>query len=187
VTLHEAIKCGHLEATRRLINQGANPNADEDGDSPLILAIHEDYPEIVELLLECGADPNIQGPFGRGGGAPLHAAVRRDSARYVKMLLARGADPDLEDTHGSTPIHLAETNGYKHLSRIMQAHLDRNLQKKAVEQMYTVGKVAELLSVDESFVMNLLKNGKLRQVNLDAEKIRIPESSLAHYLSALQS
>ena len=54
-----------------------------------------------------------------------------------------------------------------------------------MEDLYTVHKVAELLSVEEAFVLNLVKTGKLRQVNLDAETVRIPPGSVARLLASL--
>jgi excisionase family DNA binding protein len=69
----------------------------------------------------------------------------------------------------------------------MEAHLDRKLREKSVDQLYTVHKVAELLSVDEAFVQNLIRSGKLRQLKLDLETVRVPESSLSRYLSWLQA
>jgi hypothetical protein len=52
-------------------------------------------------------------------------------------------------------------------------------------QLYTISKVAGLLSVEAAFVTNLLAEGKPRQVKLDANLTRIPASSLKKYISKL--
>jgi excisionase family DNA binding protein len=68
----------------------------------------------------------------------------------------------------------------------MEAHIDRNRRDRAVEQLYTIHRVAELLSVDTPFVLQLIKTGKLRELKLDPETSRIPESSVGRYLSGLE-
>jgi len=81
----------------------------------------------------------------------------------LKLLLAAGADPDTENAQHLTPLEMPKQRGNSHLVHLMEAHLDRNLRDKAVEQLYTTHKVAELLCEDEGFVLNLIKSGKLRQ------------------------
>jgi len=75
----------------------------------LHLAVVESSPEIVELLLSKGCDPNHQGAFH--AETPLHRVIslRNDSNTLliVKMLLANGADPSLENELGETPLDLA--------------------------------------------------------------------------------
>jgi excisionase family DNA binding protein len=63
--------------------------------------------------------------------------------------------------------------------------VDRAVLGESVDQLYTISKVAELLSVEEAFVTKLLAEGKLRQVKLDATKTRIPASSLKKYIAKL--
>jgi len=60
----------------------------------LHVACHCDSLEVVELLLNAGADPNYLLESGR---SPL---VSASSIRIVSMLLARGGDPNIVDIHG---------------------------------------------------------------------------------------
>ncbi|TIS50178.1 MAG: ankyrin repeat domain-containing protein, partial [Mesorhizobium sp.] len=48
--------------------------------------------EIVRVLLEHGADPNMRGV---NDWTPLHYAVSRRDAEAIGLLLASGADPSL--------------------------------------------------------------------------------------------
>jgi excisionase family DNA binding protein len=67
----------------------------------------------------------------------------------------------------------------------MEAHVEKAVISESVDQLYTVAKVAELLSVEEEFVRGLLAAGKLRQVRLDPTMVRIPASSLRGYIAKL--
>ena len=188
-TLHQAVHCGHLPMVQKLIRAGADIEA-TDGwfdQTPLLSALEYEHTEVVEFLLDSKADPNVQESFRAGANTPLHLAVKKASAKMLKLLLAAGADPDAENAQHLTPLELAKRNGSSHLVHLMEAHIDRGRRDKAVEQLYTIHKVAELLSVDEGFVLNLIKSGKLRELKLNPETSRIPESSLGRYLSSLET
>lgn len=78
----------------------------------------ESIDEILKLLLEKGADPNIQ---NNEGYSPLHIAATHNFPDRVALLLGRGADPSLDSTLGflsyipsifirKTPLDLAYGN-----------------------------------------------------------------------------
>jgi excisionase family DNA binding protein len=189
-TLHQAARCGHLPTVQKLVRAGADLEATNDSwdaQTPLLIAVHNSHPEIVEFLLESKADPNVQESFRAGADTPLHLAVKQSSAKMLKLLLAAGADPDSQNSERLTPLEQAKQRGNSHLVHLMEAHLDRDRRDKAVEQLFTIHKVAELLSVDELFVLNLIKAGKLRELRLNPETVRIPESALGRYLSSLEA
>lgn len=90
---------GDLETVERAVLAGANLNTrDEDDRTVLCSAVRHEHPEVVELLLELGADPDLAG----GGLTPLCWAVRFGDSRIVKILLAHGADP-LKKSCGKLP------------------------------------------------------------------------------------
>jgi ankyrin repeat protein len=83
-----AARVGDLASARLLIAAGANVNdADAWGVSATALAAHSGYGELVESLLERGADVNA----GRAGFTALHAAIMRRDEKMVNALLAHGA------------------------------------------------------------------------------------------------
>jgi len=189
-TVHQAIQCNHLVRARQKLNAGADVNNEKDArhlESPLEMAIWLDSTEMVTLLLEFNADPNQQRPFD--GETSLHHAVRKGSAKMVKLLLAHGADPDLADSEGISPIELARRTNRIHIVNLMEAHIDKALSLKATEngidQLYTVQKVAELLSVDDAFVVDLIKTRKITGLHLDQKTLRITAGSVQRYLAKL--
>ena len=195
-TLHQAIQCNNLARARQKLNAGADANHEEDPhviSTPLETAIWDDLTEMVELLLEFGADPNQQGESHHtergmtGGDTPLHTAVYKGSAKMVKVVLAHGADPNITNAAGVNAIDLAERRNHTHLARLMEAHIDKKLSleatKSEVEPLYTVQKVADLLSVDDTFVLNLVKTRKITGLHLDEKTLRITAGSVQRYLA----
>ena len=87
-----AARVGDLASAKRLVAAGANVNdTDAWGVSASVLAAHSGYAEVVEFLLDGGADPNL----ATAGFAALHEAVMRRDERMVTTLLAHGADPNV--------------------------------------------------------------------------------------------
>ena len=85
-----------------LIKEGADPNTqDNNGWTPLHEVAQRNHLELVRLLLEAGANPNI--PGGDENYTPLHDAVEAGHVETVKLLIERGADKKLRDKNGRIP------------------------------------------------------------------------------------
>jgi uncharacterized protein len=86
-----AARVGDRASAKLLLAAGANVNdADAWGVSAMVLAAHSGFTELVEFLLDSGADANAVGP----GFTALHEAVMRRDERMVDALLAHGANPN---------------------------------------------------------------------------------------------
>ncbi|HIE91323.1 MAG TPA: hypothetical protein EYQ83_00035, partial [Acidobacteria bacterium] len=86
-----AARGGALATARVLIAAGANvDDTDAWGVSATTVATHAGFTDLVELLLEAGADANA----AEAGFAPIHPAVMRQDERLVTVLLEHGADPN---------------------------------------------------------------------------------------------
>jgi ankyrin repeat protein len=87
-----AARVGDVASATLLVAAGANVNdADAWGISAVTLAAHSGFQEVVEFLLDKGADPNAAGP----GFTGLHEAVMRRDERMVAALLTHGADANM--------------------------------------------------------------------------------------------
>jgi ankyrin len=86
-----AARVGDLPSAKLLLAAGANVN-DKDawGVSAMVLAAHSGFTEMVEYLLDKGADANASGP----GFTALHEAIMRRDVTMVKALLDHGANPN---------------------------------------------------------------------------------------------
>ena len=86
-----AARVGDLNSARVLVEAGANVNdADAEGISAMVLAAHSGFADVVEFLLDKGADANSSA----AGFTALHEAIMRRDERIVTALLAHGADPN---------------------------------------------------------------------------------------------
>ncbi len=86
-----AARVGDLNSAKILVEAGANVNdADAEGVSAMVLAAHSGFGELVEFLLDKGADASSSA----AGFTALHEAIMRRDERIVTALLAHGADPN---------------------------------------------------------------------------------------------
>lgn len=90
----------------RTVQKAADPcYADDFGFSCLHLAAKRGYKDVVEALIEMGADINQE---GEGGTIPLHMAAQAGQYETVVYMVGAGADVDMRDADGSTALRLAQ-------------------------------------------------------------------------------
>lgn len=103
--LHRACISGNAAMVRRLIEQGHPINVrDNAGWLPLHEAANHGFTEIVELLLDNGANINDKGGTGCDGFTPLHDACGNGVLSVVELLLNRGANATLKNDLGDNPL-----------------------------------------------------------------------------------
>ena len=99
----------HLEATRFLLDHGANPNhRDASGNTALMGIGFKGYADIARLLIERGANPNLR---NGGGSTALMFAAMFGRHEMLRLLLDAGADKDVQDDRGFTALQLARQKG----------------------------------------------------------------------------
>lgn len=97
----KAIERNDRTALRRSLQNGDNPNWEENGNSALFRAAWLGYIHIVVLLLKFGANPNWR--HLRHKGSPLQVALQFRHREVAKLLVWYGADPQML-TETSTPL-----------------------------------------------------------------------------------
>lgn len=128
------------------------------GETPLSLAVQGGHIEIVRLLLQAGADSNVQNIEGRtaifwavlgryteivallldtgansnlqdkNGDTAIFLAVLQGDIKTVLLLIKNGANIEIKNIHGLTPLHVASMKGH---DNIVVALLNNSANKNA--------------------------------------------------------
>ena len=128
--LMQSVLSRDVDGIKASLASGANPNWREShprGATPLTIAARSEQMELVEMLLDAGADPDQPD----SGETPLMAAAIAQSVDIARILLDRGADPNQpnpkyvgrdggEDDTVETPLTFAKSMGYRQIEQILR-------------------------------------------------------------------
>ncbi|KAM9723444.1 B-cell lymphoma 3 protein homolog [Menidia menidia] len=122
--LHLAVRKGHQDLAKMLLDAGANINAMDikSGQSPLIHAVESNNADMVHFLIENGCDVNSQ---SYSGNTALHIACGRGQVDTVRLLLKSGADTSLKNYHNDTPVMVAKNKEIADVLRGRSSKLTR--------------------------------------------------------------
>lgn len=105
--MYEALKSNNIQAIRLAISNGADVNKaskpSKEDIIPLCFACKNENRELVQILVEAGADINIVDDE-QLGMTPLIMACQRGNAEIVRLLLDSGANINLSCEFGFTPL-----------------------------------------------------------------------------------
>lgn len=138
--LREAALNGDVDAVRRLLKAGVNPDArDPEGRTALMYAATGGEATIMELLLDAGADVNARDAYG---STALMEAALRGNAEAVDVLLTAGADVRAKNRNGQTALdwahHLGRTKILKILRAVEKEHHDEERRSRSHPQILSV-------------------------------------------------
>jgi ankyrin repeat protein len=150
----ECARCNNLERLRLLLDKVkhgckttkaiesiVNFSPCDAGTTALTIASGKGYTEAVSLLLENGADANIQ---NRDGTSPLHRACENGHLNIIKLLLDYGAHANAFDTERNTPLHLtAATNFLEPIDLLIESHADLDLRNCGRQTPYDIAKFCD--------------------------------------------
>ncbi len=151
---------------------------DEEGMTPLHLAVGRSRAEMVKILLKAGAEVNAK---DKQGYTPMHWVVGRGQPKVAKILLAAGAEVNAKDWRGWTPLHYAAHEGRTEVLKILlKAGVKVNAKDKD-------GKTPlDRVWIDEVEVF-LRKHGAKTGAELDAEAKRLHEAAKKGDIKALKA
>lgn len=109
--LHFAAFFGRYEAADLLIGRGAEVDAFGRGwmtGTAMHSAVSRLQSDVVRILLEAGANPNVR---QSAGWTPLHSSAANGDLASVELLLDAGADPTATNDEGRSVVDLANESG----------------------------------------------------------------------------
>ncbi len=124
--IHKAAYKGDLKKVKNIIEKDPSQINIQDisGWTPLHLASGKGHIEIVEFLLNHGADIELENILGK---RPLWLAAKFGRYETIKTLLEHGAAVNLKDKHGRTPLHdAAMWSGEKVINLLISYGADVN-------------------------------------------------------------
>jgi hypothetical protein len=102
-----AARRGHVNVIHQLVKAGVDPNVhdrNENHSTPLLNAVHGNRKEAIRALLDLGANPSSDNPYGY---TPLTMAAGYGRTDIVAWLLDAGADPYATQKNGENVLGAA--------------------------------------------------------------------------------
>jgi len=151
--LHTAASANQIDFAKLLIKRKANlESVDKFGSTPLLTATLHIDPDMVEVLVDAGANINVKSTvnplvtpmvFAAGNPNPLE---HRKSVAIIKYLLAHKGDSNFPSSNGTTPLMAAarkpdHSDGYDRAALLMDkgAKLDAVNDKGETALMLAAG------------------------------------------------
>ncbi|MEM9594556.1 MAG: ankyrin repeat domain-containing protein, partial [Acidobacteriota bacterium] len=111
--LRQAVGAGDTDQVRRLASVGLAESAPRHPSGTPLIGLVDD-PELLQVLLDAGLDPDIPDAYGR---TPLMNS--RDPER-TRVLLAGGADPETPDDLGRTALMYAASGPIERVEALLE-------------------------------------------------------------------
>jgi cytochrome c len=117
--IYYAVQGAHLGAAKLLMERGADVNTPSAlGVAPLGPAVGRRNMELIQLLLDHGANPNS----AMGRQTVLHLAAWQGCLECVKALVEAGADVNTQTSDYRTPLHNAKLRGFREVTDYLMMH-----------------------------------------------------------------
>lgn len=106
--LRVAIEASDIETVQKLLREGISPNSYDEVTPLLSVASHCGVAAVVRILLEAGADPNLE---NGENFTPLMFAAQGGHLAVVQNLISAGANIHAVNDHGEDALSMAAWGG----------------------------------------------------------------------------
>jgi ankyrin repeat protein len=111
---------------------------DKEGNTPLMIAIQKNYPEMIQRLIQRGALTNNK------QDASMVSAARQNNLALVPKLIQSGANKNATDKQGNTALMVAAQLGFASMvDALLQMQVDQNIRNRE-------GKTALMIAVQKN-------------------------------------
>lgn len=134
--MHIAIDSGDLELVERILQTSNEIEClNEEGYSPLHLAAFNGDIDMIKLLFNYGASPNIA--CINTYETPLHFVAHHGDVNLFKIFINHGADVNLEDRNRITSLEQLLKSNYENVFIEVLEYIDKNkLHNKTIMNCY---------------------------------------------------
>ncbi|KAG4442137.1 hypothetical protein IFR05_002350 [Cadophora sp. M221] len=164
--LHQLVGKGKKSQVKQLLDKGGEDleALNKKIETCLFRAVSKGDKDIVQLLLECGADPNARPP---GAESPLHIACSNDKKTIVKYLVdTRRVDIDEPNAKGETPLYSAVLRRQKDcIDVLLDAGANPNSRPLGQDSMLSIAVANDA----KAAVRSIVKTGRVRIEELNGK------------------
>ena len=170
--LLSAAQYGHTEEVINLIKNGnVNINTqDANGYTPIFLAVIDNHTDIVKILIEAGADPNIPNNFDK---YPIIKAASYNYVKTIKELVkAKNINLNIKTSpNGDTPLIIAarDRDCFDSIAEIIKAGADWNITNNDKSTFFDILNKTEQEEIIEMFpeqYKKYIRKQKIKNYNL---------------------
>jgi ankyrin repeat protein len=174
VSLFEAVFNGDIKKATELLSRGnLNINAKDNNGFPVLMNAMISAPKLVKLLIEFGADVNVQDIHQ---WTPLIHAVASESPELVQLLIKSNANVNAKNKNGNTALMFAVTRKSPELVQLLinneaDINAKNNLGEAALDLAFD--KLQDL-PVDNNIkeIINLILTKYYQQYHEEIHKVK---------------
>jgi ankyrin repeat protein len=163
--LRSAVEANHTGDIAKLLARGDDPNTpDEQGNTLLMIAVRNNNPQLVDILMNAGAKLNLRNRYGE---TAIMLASYKGLYNIVEKLYIKGAEVKHD---GWNPLLYAATNGH---ANVIQLLLDGGVPINSTSPNGTTPLMMAARGNHLDAVNVLLKNGADPNLKNDAGKTAV--------------
>lgn len=180
--LHLAVHCSDVDATKKALDDGVNPNTiGLFGWNTLHEAASNGDLELLKLLMQYGGDCNKKDILS--GFTPVHYASSEGHSECLEYLISVGGDVNIESTKGQTvPQVTRHKNCKKILAKFGITVINSVRFEKRVKRSSKIEKLSKTSSK-----MKQIDNGSVSKSPLSEKSVSLPEYKPFHMRSLSSS